>query len=1372
METVETQKDFTSTDENPYVNMFEMFFETVYKKEIERLVENYPDKRSLDIDFKKLEKFDFELADDLIEKPDYVIDAANVAIRKIDVPAIELEDFAPHLRFCNLPKDRIPLIREISAKHLNKMIAVEGIIREITDVFPKLKVATWQCRRCGNTYKIQQEGNQITQPSFCECKHKDFTLVAEKSEFVDFQRIQIQEPLEQIKGNEQPSQLHIYVSDDIVNRVFAGNKTKFSGILRLSEPKKEKKAVYGRYLETIHLEETQKDFADVDITPEEEAEIKLLAQDPKVYDKLIASLAPSIYGHEIVKEAIIMQLFGGVKKNMPDKSTIRGNIHILLIGDPGAAKCVSGDTEIYFSDGTIQKMQDFAENIFSKTEAVLLDDGFYADKTFDIPIMDENCRLIKGQGARIYKRKPNAMYEIRTATGKTMRVTNTHPLFVCKEGKVKAVRTENLKSGEFIATPRKVDVTGEDVKLQKGKKGKTNALHITAPELLDAKVARFYGYMLAEGYALKRKKATTHIRFTNNDDDIIEDFIKCANIFSIKPKEINKEGAREIAHDSRELGNFFEENFPELMMKSSKKIISQKILRSKKEIVKEFLKAFIEGEGHISKRDRTIEITSASENIADRLQALLLRFGIVSSKKEIMSCATNSKMPKLRKYFKITIDGEFTCKYIREIDFISERKQNLAKKVMTLEKTFNTNIDVVPNMSEELKFIRKTLGLRQRDIGLMRSTYQHYERGDRNPGRDKLQVIAVELLKHYVDSTIIDNKVEDKILNLVKLANADIFWDKITGMKKIETDEWVYDFEVIGTHNFITNLVFSHNSMMLLATNKIAPKSIYVAGKTTTGAGIAASAVKDEFGEGGWTLKAGALVLASGGLAAIDEFDKMDADDRSALHEALEQQSYHKDFEIMLANGETKKIGKLVDDLIENNPEKLVFGKDCEILPVDDLQLITTDFEKVYHINADRVSRHKAPSHFIEIEYSNSGKIKVTPEHPIFVFNKENCFEEVLAEKINERMFCPAIRNNHEAEEKIEVITEIKNDNGLEKELEKLERFISPELKLVWVKKVERIPNTDSEWVYDVTVEPTKTFISGGLVLHNTVSVAKAGIIARFKTETSVLAAANPKFSRFDPYTPFMEQINLPPTLVSRFDLFFMIRDVLDKTRDKEIADHILRSHRLGEMLYRSQKTETTDLQVLKEIEDIATPPIDPELFSKYISYARQHVFPVLSDDAIKAITEFYVNLRDMGRKEGSYSATHRQLEGLVRMAEASARVRLSYTVDMEDAERAIRLLRTALQELVTDPETGKIDFDIIATGQSHSKVASMKKILGIIKEKAMEMDMVPVSDVLEEAKTQGIDKDKAMDLLSQLQKEGEIYRPRNNFVRPVQRNK
>jgi len=703
MDTVETQKDLTSTDENPYVNMFEMFFETVYKKEIERLVENYPDKKSLEIDFKKLEKFDFELADDLIEKPDYVIDAANVAIKKVDVPALELDEFSPHLRFFNLPKDRVPLIRDISAKHLNKMIAVEGIIREITDVFPKLKVATWQCRRCGNTYRIPQEGNQITQPSVCECKHKDFTLVAEKSEFVDFQRIQIQEPLEQIKGNEQPSQLHIYVSDDIVNRVFAGNKTKFSGILRLSEPKKEKKAVYGRYLETIHLEETQKDFADVDITPEEEAEIKTLAQDPKIYDKLIASLAPSIYGHEIVKEAIIMQLFGGVKKNMPDKSTIRGNIHILLIGDPGAAK-----------------------------------------------------------------------------------------------------------------------------------------------------------------------------------------------------------------------------------------------------------------------------------------------------------------------------------------------------------------------------------------------------------------------------------------------------------------------------------------SMMLLATNKIAPKSIYVAGKTTTGAGIAASAVKDEFGEGGWTLKAGALVLASGGLAAIDEFDKMDANDRSALHEALEQQ---------------------------------------------------------------------------------------------------------------------------------------------------------------------------------------------------TVSVAKAGIIARFKTETSVLAAANPKFSRFDPYTPFMEQINLPPTLVSRFDLFFMIRDILDKTRDQEIADHILKSHRLGEMLYRSQKTDTMDLQIIKEIEEMATPPIAPELFSKYISYTRQNVFPVLSDEAIKAITEFYVNLRDMGRKDGSYAATHRQLEGLVRMSEASARVRLSLTVDIEDAERAIRLLKTALQELVTDPETGKIDFDIIATGQSHSKVASMKKILGIIKEKAMEMDMVPVSDVLEEAKTQGIDKDKAMDLLSQLQKEGEIYRPRNNFVRPVQKN-
>jgi replicative DNA helicase Mcm len=239
--------------------------------------------------------------------------------------------------------------------------------------------------------------------------------------------------------------------------------------------------------------------------------------------------------------------------------------------------------------------------------------------------------------------------------------------------------------------------------------------------------------------------------------------------------------------------------------------------------------------------------------------------------------------------------------------------------------------------------------------------------------------------------------------------------------------------------------------------------------------------------------------------------------------------------------------------------------------------------------------------------------------------------------------------------------------------------------------------------------------------------------------------------------------------LISRFDLFFMIKDVLDKTKDEAITAHILKTHKGGEMISQYKKKGRV---LLKEDQDsidaISSPPVQPELLGKYISYARQNIFPVMSKDAIQLIGDFYIGLRDIGRKEGSYAATHRQLEGLVRLAEASARVRLSDIAEKEDAERAVRLVKASLSDVVTDPETGKIDYDIIMTGQTHTQVTNMRKILSIVREKAKEQDNVPLQDVLNEASAQGIDPERARDLIGKLEKNGELYRPRHNFLKPT----
>ena len=249
-----------------------------------------------------------------------------------------------------------------------------------------------------------------------------------------------------------------------------------------------------------------------------------------------------------------------------------------------------------------------------------------------------------------------------------------------------------------------------------------------------------------------------------------------------------------------------------------------------------------------------------------------------------------------------------------------------------------------------------------------------------------------------------------------------------------------------------------------------------------------------------------------------------------------------------------------------------------------------------------------------------------------------------------------------------------------------------------------------------------------------------------------------------------MEQIDLPASLISRFDLFFLITDVLDRKRDEAIAEHILKTHQAGEMMLQYAEDGKKKAREPTEIEKEITPVVPQELFRKYVSYARQRLFPIMSDEAMKSISDFYVNLREQGKIQGSYAATHRQLEGLVRLSEASARVRLSNEVGLEDTERAIRLLRSSLEKVVTDKETGRIDIDLITAGIPKSQVDHMRKILSLVKEKSLELDMVPLDLVFEAMKSEGIDKEKTMDFINKLEKKGDLYMPKHGFVKPVEK--
>jgi len=528
-------------------------------------------------------------------------------------------------------------------------------------------------------------------------------------------------------------------------------------------------------------------------------------------------------------------------------------------------------------------------------------------------------------------------------------------------------------------------------------------------------------------------------------------------------------------------------------------------------------------------------------------------------------------------------------------------------------------------------------------------------------------------------------------------------------------------------------------SQLLQYIAKIAPRGIYTSGKGSTAAGLTATVIRDK-NTNEFFLEAGALVIADKGVACIDEIDKMRPEDRSAIHEAMEQQSYHPSFEIILSDGSKHKIGTLVDALFERYPERVVKGIDCEILPISDIgiELFTTDFSRVFKTKVDRVSRHKAPPHFVKITYSDGRKIIVTPEHPVFVY-RGNKITTVEASRVKIGEIAPALVRDYDPSQNPDVGMAAPN------------KFLDPEK--LSVIRVEILPNDGelrTEFVYDVTVEPTHTFISNGLILHNTISIAKAGIVVQLNARTSILAAANPTFGRYVPQRSIAENISeLPVTIISRFDLIFVLIDRPEEARDRAMTEHILSLHQgvpLGKV-----------------------PTIDPAFLKKYFYYVRKNAHPKLSLKASKKIEEFFLEMRSKG--EGADSPvpiTMRQLEAVIRLAEARAKLALKDEVTEEDVEPVTKLMRSYLMQVGMDRATGKVDIDTIMVGRPKSASDKLAALFDLLMAMQRENEMGPIKreSFIARAEVEGFNRNFVENAIAKWTNEGIIYEAKPGYIK------
>ncbi|MCD4704343.1 MAG: minichromosome maintenance protein MCM [Methanosarcinaceae archaeon] len=692
--------------EGQWDEKFKEFLKRYCWDDILHLANEYPDVRSITVNFTDLEQFERELADALLDRPDEVIPSAEEALRQIDIP-IEKTLNDAHVQFINIP-NKIP-IRDLRSKHLLHFVALEGMVRKATEVRPKITDAAFFCRLCEQVTHVPQDGPKFIDNMPCEnenCGRKGpFKLLIEESTFVDAQKLQIQESPESLKGGEQPQGIDVDAENDLAGIVKPGDRLIINGVLRSHQRtlRDGKSPFYDLVLHCNSIEYVEQEYDELVITPEDEEKILALSKDPHIYDNMIKSIAPSIYGYEDIKEALALQLFSGVAKHLPDGSRVRGDIHMLLVGDPGIAKS--------------------------------------------------------------------------------------------------------------------------------------------------------------------------------------------------------------------------------------------------------------------------------------------------------------------------------------------------------------------------------------------------------------------QLLRYMV---------------------------------------------------------------------KISPRGVFASGKSASSSGLTAAAVKDDLGDGRWTLEAGALVMADMGIAAVDEMDKMSKEDKSALHEAMEQQ---------------------------------------------------------------------------------------------------------------------------------------------------------------------------------------------------TISVAKAGILATLKSRCALLGAANPKYGRFDKYEGLAEQINMAPALISRFDLIFIMLDVPEKTKDSRIANHILKSHYAGE-LYEQMENLPTSAVTQGQVDtfmEVIKPVIDTEIMRKYVAYSRRNIYPILENDAREHLVKFYLDLRLQGEgKDAPVPVTARQLEALVRLSEANARIRLSNTATLDDAIRTTQIVLSCMKQVGVDPDTGALDVDVIASGTSKSQRDKIHGLKDVIKRVGDRHPggKAPLEEVYAEADEEGIDREHAEDLITRMRQKGDIFKPDNKHVR------
>lgn len=312
------------------------FYRNYYHDDIGALAQKYPaDQQGLEIDWMDVYRFDMDIADDLRNHPGDMLDTFAEALEQYDLPAgVSLEGVDVYVG--PMPETQQYGVGQTRANQLESYVGLSGQVAKRSDVRPKLLQAVFECQRCGGFTTVRQQNRDFQEPHECQgCERQGpFRINYDRSELTDFQLVQLQQPPEEATGA-QGATREVTLEGGMVNAVEAGDRVTVSGVVK-AEPGEDDSPTLDTYLEGYHCDPEEVDFHEIDVD-EYEAEIYDLADNDPI-EQLVDSLAPNLRGMQDIKEALTLQLFGGVASDLPDGGQLRGDFHVLLLGDPGCGK--------------------------------------------------------------------------------------------------------------------------------------------------------------------------------------------------------------------------------------------------------------------------------------------------------------------------------------------------------------------------------------------------------------------------------------------------------------------------------------------------------------------------------------------------------------------------------------------------------------------------------------------------------------------------------------------------------------------------------------------------------------------------------------------------------------------------------------------------------------------------------------------------------------------------------------------------------------------------------------------------------------------------------------------------------------------------